>query len=452
MIKSPIKSSYIAIGSALMLCACSQEAEIPVAAGAGEPIMFKTSLPAVTSRALIRTERNLPYFHVTAFNPADPKLVLFDNELVTIQPGASKHFSLNCMWPAQGRESDVVTFFAYYPALNTGADLEDNTTVSGGNATFDYKLTGFRVEPQIAEQEDFVTAYTTGTTAENLFSGITLPFHHQLSRIEVKAWSANKSCDIEIAGVRIGGIGVEGTFAFMPTATGGEWYGAPTERGTVEYIYGTDDVIVTLNNRESTSDDAVSIMGHKNGDDDNCAMIIPADYAKGWDFATDSCNADKNMYISVLLRVTDITPTAGKDPEEPQRFPYKDLSQGADAKDIPVVSLAVDKATGAITRRLYKSGDSYYTDEATTDLCTPLDTEEIKDFGWAALPVTGNLAPGNIYTYTLDYTSGVGLHDPEVETSSPAAGNPIISDKVGFTCTVKGWNDGGGEEFIVPGS
>ncbi len=478
------------LGAVVLLSACTQEDDIRRGGSehAGERILFRASLPEVATRAAEITGVTLPYFHVTAFNPADPELVTngtlgthFGNCRIDITDGPGKYSSDECIWPAMGRESDEVTFFAFYPSLTTLdekppclpaiGEIQNATTITGNNPNYNYRLTKFSVNPEIADQVDFVTAYTTGNMATHLFSGITLPFCHQLSRIEVKAWSANKSCDIEIAGVRIGGIGVEGTFTFKPdTQTGklesakggGEWEDASIIPGIVEYIYRKGDTVVSLKHgateKTSTNAGAVSIMGSKNGDDENCAMLIPRNYATGWKFAEDPHNSGQNMYIGVLLRVTDITHTAGTNPEEPQRFPYKDLSQGANSPNIPVVYLAVKESTGEVSTRLYKSGDNYYTDEATTLPYTLPEDEVVKEFGWATLPVTGNWAPGNIYTYTLDYTSGVGLHGPEVAdhpenpNALPKAGDPIISDKVGFSYSVKGWNNGGGSEFPVPGS
>lgn len=456
-----IKTTYL-LGSLLLLSSCSQE-EAPAGRGAGgERVIFRTALPTLSTRAEILKDTTLSYFQVTAFNPSNNKLVSgvklnehFKNQRIDIAEGGSQHSSDSCIWPEAGMESHEVTFFAFYPELHDGAGLENNTTVAGTTANYNYKLTDFHVNPQIGEQVDFITAYTTGNMADNLFSGIMLPFYHQLSRIEVKAWSDNKSCDIEIAGVRIGGVGVKGTFAFKPTESGGEWDGAPSERGIVEYIFKEGDEIVRLAKgaaETSSKDGAVSIMGSKIGDEENCAMLIPYNYATGWNIAADRKNTAKNMYISVLLRVDDATDTAGINPENRQRYPYTDLSQGKDALTIPRVYLAVNKETGKVSQRVYKDGESYYSDEDGTTEYEIKESEEIKEFGWAALPVKGNWAPGNIYTYTLDYTSGVGLHDPEVATASPAAGDPIISDKVGFSYEVKGWNEGGGSEFVVPGS
>lgn len=193
-------------------------------------------------------------------------------------------------------------------------------------------------------------------------------------------------------------------------------------------------------------------MGKKRSDgNDNCAMLIPSTYGE-WDYKDDRRNNNNLMYISVLLRVTDATQPAGKNPVDKQRFPYKDLTEGPDALNIPVVYLAVNKASGEVSTQVYKKGDDYFTDKGCTAPYTLPATDEIKEFGWAALPITGNWAPGYVHTYTLDYTLGVGLLDPSVTTTAPAAGDPVISDRVGITYTVSEWRLGKGSEFPVPGS
>lgn len=454
-----IKPTYLLLIPVIALASCSQD-DMPGGTDGddGKRIVFRTSLPGLTSRAEIITEDNLPNFYVTAFDLADQTLMsggvmepLFANEKIDIVGSKNAYTSSRCCWPDQPKESHVVSFFGFYPGLEEleGAQLDNAST---GSAV-DYKLTGVRVVKDIADQFDFVTAYTSGSMADNLFSGVTLPFAHQLSRIEVKAYGAHKSCDIEIAGVRIGGTGVEDTFDFQPIDGAGVWSGNPT-RGIVEYVYRKGDKIVTCGKSHRVDlDDAVSIMGARRADgNDNCAMLIPATYTQ-WNYAGDRRNAENKMYISVLIRVIDATLTAGKDPVETQRYPYRDLSQGIDALKIPVVYLAVNKVSGEVSTRLYKNGSSYFTDAAFKDPYSLPATEEVKEFGWAALPVEGTWAPGNIYTYSLNYTHGVGVHDPEVSTTTaPRAGDPVISDRVGMTYTVKEWKVGGSDKFEVPGS
>lgn len=454
-----IKSASLTLASAFLLASCAQD-DMPDGPKAGSrEILFRTSMAGVTTRAMEVTKDNLPRFCVTAFDFDDPALIdtgvmhpLFANETVNVAGAGSVLTSPRCCWPERGKESDEVSFYAFYPGLDEleGAQLANAST----GAALDYKLAGFRVAEDLADQVDFIAAYTTGTMADNLFSGITLPFAHQLSRIEIKAHGAHKSCDIEIAGVRIGGAGVGDDFSFRPVAGGGEWSGNP-ERGIVEYVFREGDVIFKCGkNTPVTADKAVSIMGAKRRDgNDNCAMLIPAKYS-AWDWNGDGTNDSKQLYISVLLRVTDATPTAGVNPVNPQRFPYTDLSQGPEALNVAAVYLAVNKSTGAVSQRLYKKpGESgFYSDKGCTDSYTVPASEEVKEFGWAAMPIAVTWLPGNIYTYTLDYTYGIGLLDPEVTTACPKAGDPVISDKVGITYTVKEWLPGGGDEFPVPGS
>ncbi len=427
-------------------------------------IIFRADFPTVTSRAEI-IFNTLPYFRVTAFNPADNSLLTdgvmephFGYERIDINQDSERYYSKRCLWPEQGRESDQVTFFAFYPELYAGAELTNNSSAT----KIDYKLKNFSVNREISSQVDFVTAYAAGKMADDMFKGVTLHFGHQLSRIEVKAWSANKSCDIEIAGIRFGGVGVKGTFAFDTTDGGGAWEDAQTERGIAEYIFREGDYIVSLPNVRSgasttASGGAVSVMGAKVGDDENCAMLIPSTYTE-WDAAEDRRNSSNNTFISVLLRITDATPSSGIYPVDPQRYPYRDLSQGIDSPNVPVIYMAVDKTSGAVISRLYKDAAAgkddnvYYSDESCNNLFSIPDNVEVREYGWAAIPISAKWEPGKIYTYTLDYTSGIGLLGPEVDTTSPQAGDPVISDKVGYDFTVKDWLPGGGDEFIVPGS
>ncbi|MDE6654553.1 MAG: fimbrillin family protein [Muribaculaceae bacterium] len=448
-----IKPAYIILGATLMLSACGQEDISDGTTDTGERIIFRTALPDVSSRAAEITT-DFSYFHLTAFNPADPDLIAesstlseyINNESIVKGLGQNVLTSDKCIWPAPGKDGNM-SFFAYYPQLPSSASLANGSTVSEGSANIDYKIIDYSIAPDIADQVDFVTASTTGSKAENLFSGITLNFAHQLSRIEVKARGANESCNIEIAGVRIGGAGVKGTFDFSPAEGASAW--TALEKGNVEYIYREGEEIVSLprkNSTQTTSDAPVSIMGADLGSEANCAMLIPTTDATGWRYADDRQNTGRGMYISVLMRITDAA--------EAQQYPYTDNKEGLNALNIPVVYLAVENSTGKVKAnpgKLYRGDDKYYTDsERTAEYVAP-EGCTVKEFGWAAVPVTGEWKSGYIYTYTLDYTYGVGLHDPAVEGDvAPQAGDPVISDKVFVSVTVSGWKPGSENGVEVP--
>lgn len=447
-----LKPTYILIGAALLLSACSNDDEPGGFDGQDRRIAFKTSLPTVTSRGDAKTYDNLGCFYVTAFDHDESTKVVnglltpyFDHETITIDKTSYFQSSDKCIWPDPGKESHKMSFCAFSPEAAKLGNFQNKSTAT---AT-DYKL-NFKVKPDIADQADFMTAYATGSMEDNLFSGITLDFVHQLAAVEVKVYGAHKSCDIEIAGVRLGWVAVgDYTFDFSTK----EWlYPETPDLGIVEYIYKSGDQIVKCgknNNIASTA--AKSIMGKS-----SYAMILQLppknneipEYSQ-WDIEKDNRNTNKNLYISVLLRIIDATPFAGVQPKEKQRYPYRDLAQGTDAlkKGIPRVYLAVN-ASGTVSTRLYKKvGDynendkNYYTDSDCTVPYTLKAGEEVKEFGWASLPVTGKWQQGYIYTYTLDYTLGIGLHDPEVTTEKPKAGDPIISDIVGMNVSVKNWSN-----------
>lgn len=434
--KTIVKSLYIILSGALLLSSCSQDdtpGDFPD--GTDRRIVFHTSLPGVAARSE-EVPADLPYFYMTVFDESDDELVdgdklkeYINNLHIEKTPGTDKVVSDLCEWPKPGQESDLLHFFAFYPdykELGPNAALCNATSVSDGGTAVNFQIKDVEVAPNIADGVEFVTACTTGSMANNLFSGIQLGFEHQLCRVEINAWGAHKSCDIEIAGVRIGGVGVHGTFNFNPSESASAWSEMTT--GAVEYIYGPDDKIITISRKKELHDTpqkAISLMGvHPNG-----ALLIPADYP-AWEIAGGEDNG--GMYISVLMRV--------QDNDKKQQYPYLDTNQGPQALEIPKVYFGV-KNGDEILGRLYKKGDSYYGDEACTEPpYTFAAGEDVKEFGWATIPVGGAMERGRIYSYTFDYTSGVGLHGPEVEGDiAPKAGDPIISDKIGISVSVFGW-------------
>ncbi|MDE6270950.1 MAG: fimbrillin family protein, partial [Muribaculaceae bacterium] len=343
--------------------------------------------------------------------------------------------SEDCLWPAPGKEEPDLTFFAYYPAP---ADLENNTTVNDTETVFDFKWRDFTISKDIPQQVDFIAAYKGVSMKSEMYTDIHLDFDHKLSRVEVNAKGENKSCKIEIAGVMIGATHSKATFDFKPQPGAGDWI-LGEEKQNVQYVYTAGDKVVTIDNTAS----GVSIMGGTQGT--NYAMLLPAEYT-GWNYEDDNTNSGQGLYLGVLLRVID---AKGK-----QQYPYTDTNQGPDAMQITKLYMAVGADGTVLSGQLYKGGDGkYYTDYELNNLYTVPQGSTVKEFGWSTLPINGDWKPGYYYTYTLDYTYGVGLHAPDVEPSrGPNAGDPIITDQVGLTVSVKEWLNGSSSTITVPGS
>ena len=445
-----IKSTYLLPAAMLLLTACSQEEGIPsVDTGDGNRIIFRASVPDSETRAQVVGKDDIQSFFLTAFNPEDPdnkegKLTeYFGNQVLTKDDDKGLYYSDNCLWPKKGQEANILTFFAYYPGLFEGSSLDNGSTLTGNKATLVYKIKDISIPTDMADQIDFITASTTGSMADNYFSGINLNFRHQMSRIEVKAKGEHKSCDIEIAGVRLANVPMSGNFQFQTSDADGTW--TDLAKGNAEYIFRNGDAIIKV------GANPVSILGRQNAGNDNCAMLIPS-ACTAWDYTKDAGNTSKGIYLNVLLRIIDKTPSGnGK-----VQYPYFDNSQGLNAMNIDREYFAVVRTTGTVSRRVYKNGNRYYSDKELKQPYTLASGEEIREFGWAALPISADWKPGYTYTYTLDYTSGVGLHSPDVTGDvSPKAGDPIISDRVGVSVSVNDWQGLNGtttSQIVVPGS
>ncbi|MDE6697165.1 MAG: fimbrillin family protein, partial [Muribaculaceae bacterium] len=363
--KKIAKTTYMTFASVLMLSSCAHE-EMPadVNNGSDRRIVFHSSLPELTTRAT-GIVSDLQEFQISVLDFDDisiPDGIYKENLTIEKDNAGDKYLSNDLTWPKAGKEDDNLHFFAFYPALYPPLNDPDSL-VNVSNEDEDaeavrYQVKSYQIAEDITEQVDFVTAYATGTMTENMFSGISLKFRHQLSRIEVKAKGAHKSCDIQIAGVRIANAYMVGDYVF-PTSVDANGVWNVTAKKTAEYIFHDGDPLVKV------GPDAVSIMGRKIDDDtDNCAMLIPSSY-NGWDCSGDPGNENEGMYLSVLLRVLDKT---SKDKK--QQYPYYDNSQGLNAMEIDVVYLEVDKTDETVTGRVYKSGDSYFSDENCTESYT----------------------------------------------------------------------------------
>ncbi len=465
--------TYFALMALVFAASCTEEAAEPDVIDWNEgKIYFRTTLSDVaSSRGPDMTLDGLQSFQVTCFAAADMKKdeagfisPYFENATFIRKAAASgiSYVSLPSEpprdWPAGG---GFMTFFAFSPSLSAMA--EGNDAITGNNGYFellnksaakdsglsaDYRIGKIRVNPDIARQFDFVTATTSGDRWKNFSGGVDLAFCHQMSQVEIKAWGDNPTFDFEIAGVRMGNPVVEGTFVFsdsMDPASAGKWAKDDTAiKDKVEYLYRaavdgptqTPDTIYLINKEtHNSAAAAASIMGHG-----GCAMVIPTLNPK-WEGRDDPridnipYSTDR-MYISILMRVT--RAANGK-----QIYPYPGNPDG-----LTVVHYAVN-AAGAIVAHVYPgtTAGTFFTDSSLQYPYTAPDGVEIKEFGWAAVPVGVEWIAGKRYVYTLDYSEGIGVHDPH----DPLPGTPI-KNQPGITwgVTVAGWGSATPDDNYKP--
>lgn len=501
------KLSLIALAGGLAaLTSCSQEevGSKVTQSNDGLPISFRAGV-ATRVNPDLNYIQNPSTFYVSAYAPnhmsdtgATPDSLFWDEPFYLM--GANLYASSsNQKWPSR-EVADKVEFFAYAPSLAeiqnaaftqldpTDLNYNNNLTsytrsiqffnLCNDNVPLDpmgqqtttfkdvtlykgFKLGRFYVATDISKQVDFITSHISVDVPENEDQaklGAELKFKHQLSNVELRAFSGNPDYNIEIAGVRLGRPYTgNAIFNFcdgqggVDYAAGGQWgISKNPQRLPVEYIYGAGDEVyrmgkfnnlnggaVTSTTPHSTTANAESIMG-KGGN----AMVLPT---KNGEWAGEenpwiapkysaytgheedpypdknpkewSADGEGDMYFSILLRVT-LKPN-GDELTTPQIYPYGNNTT------MNIVYLEKEKNSNKIVGRLPNKA------------ATVGAGNEIVEFGWAAVPVGVNWERGKKYVYTLDFSGGVGIQDPE----DPKPGTPIIGDGIKFSVTVEGWDE-----------
>ena len=484
-------SSIVVIGGLLILASCSQEELIKTPQQQGSmPISFRAGVATRVNPDHDYT-KNPAAFYVSSYadnHKSEEGIIsepLFWNEPFNLA-GANLYTSTsNQKWPENVNQ---IEFFAYAPSLeeiqaaaftqldpsaenhnvlienyrNTmqffnlcddGAALDPvNETNTFDDVTLNkgFKLGRFYVATDISKQVDFITAHTVAPRPKDddeAELGIKLEFKHQLSNIELRAFSNHPEYNIEIAGVRLGRPYTgDAMFNFCDVdgdvTAGGQWcFSKKPQRLPVEYIYSEGDTIYrmgvfnTVSGNEvvstpvhTTPATATHIMG-KGGN----AMVLPTknaawsaegnpwiapEYAetqglkkpKEWNAETEG-----DMYFSILIRVT--LRHENNQITTKQVYPY--VNSGMN-----IVYIEKEKNSGKVIGRSSKDAT------AGTD-------NEIVEFGWAAVPVGVNWERGKKYIYTLDFSEGIGVQDPE----DPRPGKPIIGEPVKFSVSVAGWDE-----------
>ncbi len=437
-------SSFLTVS--LGLTSCSKD-DFPETGLVDEDVVsFQAMVPGVDTRSNYDLSVEFPRNGITvsAFCPEnDPEegglLLPHCEGKILMREVDGVYRSKECRWPLNDNaKMGSLKFFAFHPSVpdmmqRAGVGDEcfaySNSTIKDdAGISYDYRLTKFRVAPDISKQVDFVTAIGEGNKTVNLYNTIELDFEHQLSGVQIGVWGASSLYDIEIAGVRIGGIVVEGDFCLSEEVEKpskeensiGSWIITDSSlRGYVDYVYAPGDKVVTVNTTSHNAADKVaSIMG--NG---GKAFVLPYKYAK-WDHKNDRTNGERGAYVSVLLRMTQ------HEGDHHVIYPSTDPT----SQDY-IVYLSVNKSDGTVMKRLDKNGNIFGTD--TVYEVPP--TEEVRAYGWAAAPAAFEWKAGYVYAYVLDYSKGVGVHDPA--DGNPAS--PIVDwDGVVITTTTSLWGDG----------
>lgn len=430
-------NKLIYIGATL-LCfwSCSgEQAEEPVS---GDPsIRFAATLQDIAwSRAAEVTYDNLFSFQATCFNPSYPVVDadgIMQPYFEDIRFGriASDYFVTveeNCDWPDQ---KEFVDFMAFTPsraemAEIAGISLDDDdsyfrfvnaSAADDGRNGYDYSLTKIRITGDIPRQYDFLTANGRGSKFSSINDPVTLPFQHRMAKVELRVWGANPLYRIEIAGVRLGNVPMEGSYNLAPDVT--SWsVGSDAPTGRAEYIFGKQadehsyaDAVVVLDKDAgigSEPENDMSIMG-----EGGAALLIPAGEIAAWNRTAE--NRDRGTYFSVLMRVSNLR--NGK-----LMYPYSDSKELMEK-----IWLAVTDE-GQIAERLYRGDDgNFYTDKEFNTLYTGEDAE-VREYGWAAVPVDIDWEQGQHYVYTIDYSSGLGVKDPyDTNPGEIILGNPEVN-------------------------
>ncbi len=421
-------------------------------------ISFHAHVPGVTTRSTYDLSTEIPFagFTVSALchesAGADGRIpVHFENQTVSRQ--ADNIFrSDSCKWPSNKFDpinkldpTGYLKFFAFHPSIaemkqragagNECFEFTNSSTKDNSGIKYDYRLTKFRMIPDISKQVDFVSAIGEGNKTTDLYSDVKIGFEHQFAGVEINVWGGSKLYDVEVAGVRIGGTIVEADFNLSteisnPGDNGntlGSWVITDKAKyGYVDYVFTDGDKVIEINeNSHNTFAKAASIMG--NG---GKAMVIPYKHEK-WDHTNDKKNTANGMYFSALIRMYE------HDGDHHCIYPSTD-PQSQDY----IVYLSVLKSDGTVKQRLDKNGNIYGT---TTPYNKP-DNEEIRTYGWAAAPSNVDWKAGYTYSYVLDYSNGVGVHDP----CDLNPGAPMIDwGGVEITTATGEWNSG---SIITEGS
>ena len=272
------KLGLLVLSSAAMFAACTSETEVQNVSPK-DAISFNTTLKGVTRT--VYTNETFNKFKVVALSNTANGAFTDDVVKVSASKWATTHIQ---NWPTDGAE---LSFFAYAPT-----DLIENV---GTAITKDsQKLTGFSPKKTLADQQDIVTAFNTGTKAANQ-NGVDLKFRHALTQIEILATNEDVlRYKVEVLGSKLVRVKKEGTMTFSKDANAASSW--TVEDGTDSYGDKLPAAITLDANPQRVMTDG------------NNWMMLPQKL-EAWNLKPtkeDNSEDNKGAYIAVLLRITQL--------------------------------------------------------------------------------------------------------------------------------------------------
>ena len=280
--------------AALAFASCSKDEMTEV--NPGNAISFQSAVTRSTDittgnladiyvSALYTTEQNAnpltsgkPYFHKVHFTKQ--------------QSGSTAWISTpQYYWPSSG----YLTFVAWAPAAIN--DLIGNIT---DQSTALPEKISFTPDSNVANQIDFVGAISSSTQAPST-SAVNLTFHHELSKIVIKAKNTNSAYTYKVAGVRIGHVMSSAKFILANATTTGAWSadGATYGSYTIDYSANGDGAIYTLDGTPTSIMDAKGTV--TSGQEGTSAKLIPQSLT-AWN--KHGSTSSTGSYISVKVNIT----------------------------------------------------------------------------------------------------------------------------------------------------
>jgi hypothetical protein len=283
-----------------------------------------------------------------------------------------------------------------------GTVLNFTALSHGTNKTTDLRsiassTLAFTPEPEIADQKELLVAFNS-TLATQVSGTVGLNFRHALSQIEVSAKNSATSHKVRIAGVKLANAKSGATITFPTTSTA----------------------------TENTPLDAGVWTAHA------AATNYVAAQAAGANAITALTGDASRVILPSTLKNFMLVPQAND----------------------PAVFVPGTDETTTNTGKTYISVLCHITSADDTGVIFPTETKHInstngsaaaivigtKNYQWVSVAVDLDWLPGKKYTYTLDFTKGGGVVDPEIDPETP-----IVLGLIGVTITTDQWQTGEGD-------